>query len=81
MAHLASVGSYHINGVAALHTDLLTKTVLKDFYDIYPERFVNITNGVTPRRWVALSNPGLTGLITKRIGDTWVSILTVRLER
>ena len=72
MAHLASVGSYHINGVAALHTDLLTKTVLKDFYDIYPERFVNITNGVTPRRWVALSNPGLTGLITKRIGDTWV---------
>jgi starch phosphorylase len=58
--------------VAALHTDLLTKTVLKDFYDIYPERFVNITNGVTPRRWVALSNPGLTGLITKRIGDTWV---------
>ena len=72
MAHLASVGSHHINGVAALHTDLLTKTVLKDFYDIYPERFVNITNGVTPRRWVALSNPGLTGLITKRIGDTWI---------
>ena len=65
MAHLASVGSHRINGVAALHSDLLTKTVLKDLYDIYPERFVNVTNGVTPRRWVALSNPGLTGLLDK----------------
>jgi glycogen phosphorylase len=69
MAHLASVGSHRINGVAALHTDLLTRTVLKDLYDIYPERFVNVTNGVTPRRWVALSNPGLAGLLTKTIGD------------
>jgi starch phosphorylase len=72
MAHLASVGSHRINGVAALHTDLLTRTVLKDMYDIYPERFVNVTNGVTPRRWVALSNPGLTGLLTKTIGDRWI---------
>ncbi len=72
MAHLASVGSHRINGVAALHTDLLTKTVLKDLYDIYPDRFVNVTNGVTPRRWVALSNPGLTGLLTKSIGDGWI---------
>ncbi|HTP05443.1 MAG TPA: glycogen/starch/alpha-glucan phosphorylase [Nitrospirota bacterium] len=72
MAHLASVGSHRINGVAALHTDLLTKTVLKDLYDIYPERFVNVTNGVTPRRWVALSNPGLAGLLTKTIGDRWI---------
>jgi starch phosphorylase len=72
MAHLASVGSHRINGVAALHTDLLTKTVLKDLYDIYPERFVNVTNGVTPRRWVALSNPGLAGLLTNTIGDGWI---------
>ncbi len=72
MAHLASVGSHHINGVAALHSDLLSKTVLKDLYDVYPQRFVNVTNGVTPRRWVALSNPGLNGLITKTIGDNWV---------
>jgi len=72
MAHLASVGSHRINGVAALHTDLLTRTVLKDVYDMYPERFVNVTNGVTPRRWVALSNPGLAGLLTKTIGDRWI---------
>jgi len=72
MAHLASVGSHRINGVAALHTDLLTKTVLKDLYDLYPDRFVNVTNGVTPRRWIALSNPGLTGLLTKTIGDGWI---------
>jgi glycogen phosphorylase len=72
MAHLASVGSHRINGVAALHSDLLTKTVLKDLYDLYPERFVNVTNGVTPRRWIALSNPGLTSLITKNIGEQWV---------
>jgi glycogen phosphorylase len=72
MAHLASVGSHRINGVAALHTDLLTRTVLKDMYDIFPERFVNVTNGVTPRRWVALSNPGLAGLLTKTIGDRWI---------
>lgn len=72
MAHLASVGSHRINGVAAMHTDLLTKTVLKDIYDIYPKRFVNVTNGVTPRRWVALSNPGLAGLLTNTIGDGWI---------
>jgi len=72
MAHLASVGSHSINGVAALHSDLLTKTVLKDLYEFYPERFVNVTNGVTPRRWIALSNPGLTALITERIGDRWI---------
>jgi starch phosphorylase len=72
MAHLASVGSHRINGVAALHSDLLTKTVLKDLYDIYPDRFVNVTNGVTPRRWVALSNPGLTELLTAKIGDGWI---------
>jgi starch phosphorylase len=72
MAHLASVGSHRINGVAALHSDLLARTVLKDMCDMYPERFVNVTNGVTPRRWVALSNPGLAALLTKTIGDRWI---------
>jgi len=72
MAHIAAVGSHHINGVAALHSDLLTKTVLKDLYGMYPERFTNVTNGVTPRRWVALSNPGLAGLITGAVGDKWI---------
>ncbi len=72
MAHLAAVGSHRINGVAALHSDLLTKTVLKDLYDMYPERFINVTNGVTPRRWVALSNPGLSALLTRTIGDGWI---------
>ena len=72
MAHLASVGSHAINGVAALHTELLKQTVLRDFYDLYSERFHNVTNGVTPRRWVALSNPGLTVLITGKIGDGWL---------
>ncbi len=72
MAHLAAVGSHHINGVAALHSDLLTRTVLKDLYDMFPGRFTNVTNGVTPRRWVALSNPGLAGLITGTIGDKWI---------
>ncbi len=84
MAHLASVGSHRINGVAALHTDLLTKTVLKDLYEYYPERFVNVTNGVTPRRWIALSNPGLTELITNSVGEKWVKNFEdeiIRLER
>jgi starch phosphorylase len=72
MANLAAVGSHKINGVAELHSDLLIKTVLKDMYDCYPDRFVSVTNGVTPRRWLALSNPGLSALITKRTGDRWI---------
>ncbi|HBI15738.1 MAG TPA: glycogen phosphorylase [Desulfobulbaceae bacterium] len=72
MAHLAAVGSHCINGVAALHTRLLTMTVFRDFNDLFPERFVNVTNGVTPRRWIALSNPGLAALISGRIGDGWL---------
>ncbi|MBO0723705.1 MAG: glycogen/starch/alpha-glucan family phosphorylase, partial [Blastocatellia bacterium] len=72
MAHLASVGSHAINGVAALHTELLKSDVLRDFYLIYPEKFHNITNGVTPRRWIDLSNPGLTRLLNDRIGDAWI---------
>src|SRR5206468_2252409 len=72
MANLACVGSHAINGVAALHSDLLRRFALKDFGDLWPERFSNKTNGVTPRRFVALSNPGLTRLINQRIGDKWL---------
>jgi starch phosphorylase len=81
MANLACVGSHAINGVAALHTALLKQTVLRDFHAIAPEKFFNVTNGVTPRRWLALSNPPLSALITSRIGDRWVSHLEDELER
>ena len=73
MAHLASVGSHAINGVAALHSELLKKTILRDFYELWPEKFQNVTNGVTPRRWMVLSNPRLAHLITSKIGDRWIS--------
>jgi starch phosphorylase len=72
MANLACVGSHAINGVAALHTQLLKQTVLRDFNDLWPEKFSNKTNGVTPRRFMVLSNPGLARLITARIGDRWI---------
>lgn len=75
MANLACVGSSAINGVAALHSELVKQTVLKDFYDMYPEKFTNVTNGVTPRRFVVLSNPRLTNLITSKIGDNWIKHL------
>ncbi len=71
MAHLACVGSYAINGVAELHSRLLKETVLKDFFDLWPEKFQNKTNGVTPRRFMMLSNPGLTRLISDTIGAAW----------
>jgi starch phosphorylase len=72
MAHLATVGSHAINGVAALHSDLLKASVLKDFYELWPERFSNKTNGVTPRRFLALSNPGLRALLDRTIGEGWL---------
>jgi glycogen phosphorylase len=72
MANLASVGSFAINGVAALHTELLKQDVLKDFFEMWPEKFSNKTNGVTPRRWMVLSNPRLAGLITRTIGPGWI---------
>ena len=75
MAHLACVGSHSINGVAALHTELLERDVLRDFYELWPEKFNNKTNGVTPRRWVLLSNPKLSELITEKIGLEWVTQL------
>jgi starch phosphorylase len=81
MAHLASVGSHAINGVAALHSELLKQTVLRDFYTVTPEKFRNVTNGVTPRRWIVLSNPKLAALITRHIGDRWVSDLEHELAR
>src|SRR4029453_9541335 len=75
MAHLACVGSHMINGVAQLHSELLKQTVLRDFAELWPKKFCNVTNGVTPRRFVALSNPGFTKLITSRIGDGWLQDL------
>src|SRR5271167_2038441 len=75
MAHLATVGSHAINGVAALHSDLLKASVLKDFYELWPERFSNKTNGVTPRRFLALANPGLRELLDRTIGDGWLKDL------
>jgi starch phosphorylase len=81
MAHLASAGSHAINGVAALHTELLKQTVLSDFYRVAPEKFFNVTNGVTPRRWLALSNPKLSALISRHIGERWVANLEGEIER
>jgi glycogen phosphorylase len=75
MAHLAAVGSKKVNGVAELHSELLKETVMRDFAELQPEKFTNVTNGVTPRRWMAVSNPGLTYLITSKIGDGWLSHL------
>jgi starch phosphorylase len=75
MANLACVGSKVINGVAAMHTDLLRKHTLTDFNDMYPGKIRNVTNGVTPRRWIAVSNPRLTGLITEAIGEKWLTNL------
>ena len=81
MAHLASVGSHAINGVAVLHTELLKRTVLRDFHRVSPEKFLNVTNGVTPRRWIALSNPKLSALITRHIGDRWIADLEHELPQ
>jgi starch phosphorylase len=75
MANLATVGSHAVNGVARLHSDLLRQTVLRDFAELSPEKFSNKTNGITPRRFLMLANPGLTALITEAIGEHWVSDL------
>jgi starch phosphorylase len=73
MAHLAVVGSHSTNGVAAIHSELLKTRVLSDFAALFPERFNNKTNGVTPRRWLLLANPGLAKLITEAVGDGWAT--------
>ena len=71
MAHLAVVGSHHTNGVAALHSQLLRDQVLRDFAELWPERFTNVTNGVTPRRWLAVANPALASLLDDLLGGGW----------
>ncbi len=75
MANLATVGSHAVNGVAALHTRLLQQTVLRDFAELWPERFCNVTNGVTPRRFMVLSNPALARLLDETLGEGWVTDL------
>ncbi len=75
MAHLAIVGSHSVNGVAALHTEILKTELFRDFYEMYPERFNNKTNGITQRRWLKLCNPGLSGLISEAIGSGWAKNL------
>jgi len=76
MAYMAIVGSHSVNGVAALHTELLKQTLLHDFFELYPSRFNNKTNGITPRRWLVKSNPSLSKLITEAIGDGWIMDLS-----
>ena len=71
MAHLAVIGSHHVNGVAQLHTELMRKSVFAGFVDLYPARFVNVTNGIAVRRWLKQSNPGLSALLTQRLGFAW----------
>ena len=80
MAHVAMVGANHVNGVSQIHTNLLKKNVVPDFVEMLPERFVNMTNGITPRRWLVQANPGLAGLITEVIGPDWITDLS-QLER
>jgi glycogen phosphorylase len=75
MAHLATVGGHHVNGVARLHSDLLVQTVMRDFAKLWPKKFCNVTNGVTPRRFMAVSNPPLTRLLTERLGEGWLNDL------
>jgi len=75
MAHLAIVGSHAVNGVAALHSELIKKTLFKHFYELWPEKFQNKTNGITPRRWLLLCNPMLSDLISDKIGKAWPSHL------
>lgn len=76
MAHLAIVGSHSTNGVSAIHSELLRTTTVRDFAEMFPSRFNNKTNGVTPRRWLLLTNPSLANLITEAIGDAWITDLT-----
>jgi len=73
MAHLATIGAHHINGVAALHSDLIKRQLLPEFAALWPDKFTNVTNGVTPRRWVALSNPSLSNLLEEEVGPNWIT--------
>lgn len=73
MAHLAIYGSHRVNGVANLHTEILKSSLFKDFYETHPEKFVNVTNGVTQRRWLLYCNPALAEFVEKRIGNGWIT--------
>ena len=76
MAYLAVVASHTVNGVAAIHSDIIRNTIFKDFADLWPQKFQNKTNGVTPRRWLAFCNPPLRDLITSTLGtDDWINNL------
>ena len=80
MAHLAIVGTHAVNGVAALHTKILRQEVFRDFFELWPERFTNKTNGITPRRWLKKCNPELAALVTETIGEGWVTDLSALRE-
>ena len=73
MAHLATVGSHHVNGVAALHSELVKTQLMPEFYDLWPHKFTNVTNGVTPRRWVASCNPPLASIFDEYAGEDWIT--------
>ena len=75
MANLALAGSHKVNGVAAIHSELVKRTLFPDFHAMWPERFTNKTNGITPRRWLLRANPALSAFITARIGDGWITDL------
>ncbi|MDI7047495.1 glycogen/starch/alpha-glucan phosphorylase, partial [Escherichia coli] len=75
MAYLAIVASHKVNGVSKLHSQLMTRDIFADFARIYPDRFTNVTNGITPRRWLAQANPSLSSLIDQQIGKDWRSNL------
>ena len=76
MAYMCVAASGKVNGVAALHTELLKNGLFRDFNDLYPDKFINVTNGITPRRWLKKANPGLSSLITEKIGTEWVKDLS-----
>ena len=73
MANLATIGSHHVNGVAELHSELIKTKLMPEFYDLWPHKFTNVTNGVTPRRWLASCNPALTEVLDEYVGPDWVS--------
>ena len=77
MANLATVGSHHVNGVAALHSELITKNLMPEFYDLWPHKFTNVTNGVTPRRWLADSNPALAEVLDEYAGSEWATNMNI----